>query len=124
MADACPAAASRPHFFLACFDWILPFCNFFRRLGNLVAGFLAIRLSFFAITRSPFDQGSLCDFPLYGEAQARALEAASGTIIGRIDNTAKAVWFRTTVGFPGPLTRCRPTSKAAGSTRADSRPSP
>jgi hypothetical protein len=47
---------------LACLDWILPFSNFFRRLGNFVAGFLGIRLSFFAITRSPFQQ----DVPVLG----------------------------------------------------------
>jgi hypothetical protein len=40
----------RPHFCFTCFDWILPLCNFFRKLGNLVAGFLAVRLSYFAIT--------------------------------------------------------------------------
>jgi hypothetical protein len=40
----------RPHFFLTCFDWILLLCNFFRKIGNVVAGFLAMRLSFFAIT--------------------------------------------------------------------------
>ena len=45
-----------PYFFLTCFDWSLPFCNFFRRFGNLVAGFLVIRLSFFPITWSPFNQ--------------------------------------------------------------------
>jgi hypothetical protein len=44
------AARSRPHFLLMCLDRILPFCSFFRRLANFVAGFLAIRLSFFAIT--------------------------------------------------------------------------
>lgn len=43
----------RSHFFLTCFAWVLLFCNFFRRLGNLVAGFLTIRLSFLAITCSP-----------------------------------------------------------------------
>jgi hypothetical protein len=58
VADSLIVAGSRPHFFLACLDSILPFCNVFRRLGNLVAGFLAVRLSFFALTRSPFDQGS------------------------------------------------------------------
>jgi hypothetical protein len=62
VADSSTAAASRGHFLLACLDWILAFCNFFRRLGNLVAGFLAIRLSFFAITCSPFNQ----DVPLLG----------------------------------------------------------
>jgi hypothetical protein len=51
----------------------LPFCNFFRRLGNLVAGFLAIRLSFLAMTCSPLNQGSSSDFSLYCEARARAL---------------------------------------------------
>jgi hypothetical protein len=30
------------HFFLTCFDWILPFINFLRRLGNLVAGSRAL----------------------------------------------------------------------------------
>lgn len=39
--------------FLTCFDWILPFSNFFRKFGNLVAGFLTMRLSFFAITCTP-----------------------------------------------------------------------
>jgi hypothetical protein len=48
----------------------LPFCNFFRRLGNLVAGFLATRLSLFAIARPPLDQGSSSDFSLYREARA------------------------------------------------------
>jgi hypothetical protein len=57
-------SAGRYYFFFACFDWIFPFCNFLRRLGNLVAGFLGIRLSFFAITRSPFDQAVL--LPLLG----------------------------------------------------------
>jgi hypothetical protein len=33
----------------------LPFCNFFCRSGNLVAGFLAIRLSLRAIACSPFN---------------------------------------------------------------------
>lgn len=51
-ADAWPALAGRGHFFLACRDWILSFSIFFRRLGNLVAGFLGIRRSFFAIVSS------------------------------------------------------------------------
>ena len=62
VAYSCTEADSRPHFCLACLDWILPFCNFFRRLGNLVAGFLAIRLSFLATTFSPFHQ----DVPVLG----------------------------------------------------------
>jgi hypothetical protein len=56
VAGSCPAAGPRHHFFLACLDWILPFCNFFRRLGNLVAGFLAVRLAFFAMTCTPSNQ--------------------------------------------------------------------
>src|SRR5260370_27923806 len=61
VADSCQAAAPRCHFFLACLDWLLPFCNFLRRLAYLVAGFLAIRLSFFTIIHSPFAQGSSPD---------------------------------------------------------------
>lgn len=38
----------------------LPFSNFLRRFGNLVAGFLTIRRSFFGIACLPFDQ----DVPL------------------------------------------------------------
>jgi hypothetical protein len=49
VAESCPAASSTHHFFLACLDWILPFSNFFRRLGHLVAGLLTIRRSFLAI---------------------------------------------------------------------------
>jgi len=41
------------HFFLAGFTGSLPFCNFFRRFGNLVAGILAVRRSFLFIVRSP-----------------------------------------------------------------------
>ena len=41
---------------LTCFAWILPFCNFFCKFGNLVAGFLTMRLSFLAFTCSPFNQ--------------------------------------------------------------------
>ena len=62
VAGSCTAAVPRGHFFLACLDWILPFCNFFRRLGYLVAGFLAIRLSFLAMTGTPFHR----DVPLLG----------------------------------------------------------
>src|SRR5262245_29548760 len=40
-------SAGRCYFFFACLDWLFPFCSFLRRLGNLVAGFLDIRLSFF-----------------------------------------------------------------------------
>jgi hypothetical protein len=49
-------------FFLACLAWILAFCNFFCRLGNLVAGFLTTRFSFLAITCSPFNQAALLPF--------------------------------------------------------------
>jgi len=118
VAYSCTEADSRPHFCLACLDWILPFCNFFRRLGNLVAGFLATRLSLFAIARPPLNQGSSSDFSLYREARARALGTASRTSIGRIEYPAQAVLSRTTVRFLCPLTGCRPTSKVAGVARA------
>jgi hypothetical protein len=51
VADSC-----RRHYFLPCFERILPFCNFFRKFGDLIAGFLTMRNSFFAITCSPFNQ--------------------------------------------------------------------
>ena len=50
------AASSRSHFLLTSVDWTFPFCNFFRKLGNLVAGFLTIRRSFFGIACLPLDQ--------------------------------------------------------------------
>jgi len=37
----------------------MPFCNFFRRQGNLVAGFLGIRRSAFAITSVPGCNGNV-----------------------------------------------------------------
>jgi hypothetical protein len=70
-ADSCMATDSRRHFFLTCFDWILPFCNFFRKFGNLVAGFLTMRLSFFAITCSPLNQDVLLPSPWTVEPRAR-----------------------------------------------------
>lgn len=49
-------SAEGRHFFFTCLDWILPFCNFFRKFGNLVAGFLGIRLSLLAIACSPLNR--------------------------------------------------------------------
>ena len=55
VATSCTGADSSPHFFLTCFDWILPFCNFFRRFGYFVAGFLAVRLTFLDMTTLPLE---------------------------------------------------------------------
>jgi len=70
-------AAGRCYIFFACFDWILPFCNFLRRLGNLVAGLLGIRRSFFPMTLSPVRQGHSPDLPLGGGTEARGFCTAS-----------------------------------------------
>jgi hypothetical protein len=39
--------------------WTLPFCNFFRSFGNLVAGILTARLSFAAIADAPLNHDGL-----------------------------------------------------------------
>jgi len=49
---------------------------------------------------------------------ASALWIASRMPIGLIGNTSRAVLSRTTVGFFSPSIKCRPTSKAAGVTKA------
>jgi hypothetical protein len=51
------------HFRLTSFDWTFPFCTFLRRFGNLVAGFLTIRRSFFGIACLPLDQVGLLPPP-------------------------------------------------------------
>ncbi len=51
------ATQSRPragrHFFFIVRALIFPFCNFFRRWGYCVAGFLGVRLAFFDMTTLP-----------------------------------------------------------------------
>src|SRR5262245_32980214 len=50
----------RRHFFPACLGESLPFCSFFRRLGYLVAGFLTIRRSFFAMPAPRSGEAAAC----------------------------------------------------------------
>ena len=50
----------RRHFFPACLGESLPFCSFFRRLGYLMAGFLTIRRSFFAMPAPRSGEAAAC----------------------------------------------------------------
>ena len=61
-------AEVRPYFFLTCRDWVLAFCNFLRRLGNLVAGFLAMRMR-----RRSGDRVSNADLPSFDSSLAEQL---------------------------------------------------
>jgi hypothetical protein len=65
----------------------LPFCTFFRRLGNLVAGFLAIRLSFLAMPFSPSHQ----DVPPLGPSSPDGLNALRHVVLGVVDQGANPV---------------------------------
>jgi hypothetical protein len=93
-------ADSRPHFLLSSFDWTFPFSNFLRRLGNLVAGFLTIRRSFFGIACLPLDQNVPLPPPWtvgqrVGQAQSLCIPNLGGKGVPRFQSIG--------AGRPSPL---------------------